>query len=183
MIDDKIKYYFLTETDYYCKKCKTRLFDKLIIDQFDNYGCWKCGKTTKILMVSIVAFENDKLSFNERYYHNQLGFLPYLEDEEIGRFLTKTYPLFYKDHSRFDKSTYYMNHCQHCGIKQVDYFIYHEDRHIDLVRNEIEPVKTTILQLPNNLREDYSFVFNLKKLGNDSEPLVVEFLCKKKKKK
>ncbi len=76
-----------------------------------DHECWKCLKTTKVYAISI----NDQLLKN----------ISSLSDEAVQA-LTPISKTFFRDKSGMAESTYYMNHCEHCGTKQGDWFLHME---------------------------------------------------------
>lgn len=114
-----------------------------IVYEFERV-CYKCGEKTKILTYIVFdddsneslvyPWDKDRLLSNqdirahlldpsiEYYGFNVLGRI-----EEFDKIMLEKYPNIIKlNHSYTQNREYAMNHCQNCGIKQGEYYIYRE---------------------------------------------------------
>ncbi len=84
----------------------------------DDYPCWKCHRPTTILRV----VDGDKV-LELKPGDERSPFMTDLGLELIGPALTEIYPTVYRDYSRTTRSSYWANHCQHCGALQGAWFV------------------------------------------------------------
>ncbi|MFX0184249.1 MAG: hypothetical protein ACFE95_14290 [Candidatus Hodarchaeota archaeon] len=66
--------------------------------------CWKCKQITTIIDTNI----------------------RFLTNKYFGEEIRKKYPFFYLDFSKEAEEGYYMNHCEHCGEKQGENYLFIE---------------------------------------------------------
>ncbi len=82
---------------------------------FSKYCCWKCENSSPILALGCVMKSHPILNDFEgsEFVFMKVGTMP----NPISDYLKLSFPQFYKDYSRTQNETYYMNHCEHCGAK------------------------------------------------------------------
>ncbi|QJQ02338.1 conjugal transfer protein TraC [Herbaspirillum rubrisubalbicans Os34] len=97
-------------------------------------SCWKCGEHTKVVGF-ILAAGHETLESGEEddepdrwYRHTDPAIVHYINGllpavEARIRALSRHYRL---DFSKTTQSSYWMNHCEHCGMKQGDFEMYCE---------------------------------------------------------
>ena len=64
--------------------------------------CWKCGQITTIVDTDV----------------------RFLTDKDVGEEIRSKYPFFYPDFSKESEEGYYMNHCESCGERQGDNYLF-----------------------------------------------------------
>jgi len=96
-------------------------------------SCWKCGEHTRVYGFILPAGHKtlehcDDNVADSWYYHDEPAVICYITDliptvmERI-----KTFSQYYRvDFSKTTQSSYWMNHCEQCGIKQGDFGMYCE---------------------------------------------------------
>ncbi|MFX0173561.1 MAG: hypothetical protein ACFE9L_16850 [Candidatus Hodarchaeota archaeon] len=72
--------------------------------KISNRPCWKCKQLTTIIDTDI----------------------RFLTNKYFGEEIRKKYPFFYLDFSKEADQGYYMNHCEHCGEKQGENYLFIE---------------------------------------------------------
>ncbi|MDN2677946.1 DUF5710 domain-containing protein [Janthinobacterium sp. SUN033] len=94
--------------------------------------CWKCDELTRVygfvLPPGHQTVEQDEDGVDEWYEHDSSAMALYVTDlppTVIARLkpITRHY---YVDFSKTTNSSYWMNHCENCGMKQGDFAIYCE---------------------------------------------------------
>lgn len=96
--------------------------------------CWKCGDVTRVFGVGVPAgYETLELDDEEdgaSYWRvsDQPSFVHYVTDLLPGvAARVKALSHYYRiDFSKTTQSSYWMNHCEHCGMKQGDFEMYCE---------------------------------------------------------
>lgn len=89
-----------------------------------SYDCWKCHKATKVYAIGITnsnQLENSEQLSNDGFLTNISHFSKEVLEKLIP--ISKTYFL---DKSGMADEIYYINHCEHCGAKQGDFFLHME---------------------------------------------------------
>jgi len=93
--------------------------------------CWKCDQPTSVHGLALppgheALVSDDDEDRWERQDH--LQFLIYLTDMDDGVVaeLRRRCPLWKMDYSKTTESSYWMNHCRHCCVKQGDYPLHAE---------------------------------------------------------
>lgn len=107
--------------------------------------CWKCGKLTKVFgfvipaghevleevelddcgsrgLNSAESIELQWVICNEPVIIHFIEYLPQMVIKRVQQ-LTRHYSV---DHSKQADGSYWMNHCEHCGMKQGDFNMYQE---------------------------------------------------------
>jgi len=162
----------ISNSSGYCDKCKKPLFTELLISEYDDYGCWKCGNQILIIMVSALLADNDKLSYHERSREGKDFFLSYLTNEDFGRLINQQFPLFFKDYSKTISKEYFMNHCPHCSAKQGVYYVY-DEWVVEMSLEEEVTNKTSKIRI--SAEEEVKYFITGEKEGKKIKYL--EFLC------
>lgn len=97
-----------------------------------NRTCWKCDRPTLVFGFGLpVGYEilDDDDADNEVWRRGKGTALPYyiefLSEKVQGRMKMLT-PHYRPDFSKTTQSWYWMNHCEHCGMKQGDFELYCE---------------------------------------------------------
>lgn len=91
--------------------------------------CWSCHKTTRAVALvgsaGSIAFDDDfQPPETESVYDPVLlSSVARVSDDVAMRVRTEA-PTFRIDASNTLQTEYWMNHCQHCGAKQGDYFLH-----------------------------------------------------------
>jgi hypothetical protein len=94
--------------------------------------CWKCGEPSRVFGIAVPAgyesAEYDDEGNKTWESTGDMAFLSYIEylPESVQtriRVLTTHYWL---DFSKTTNSSYWMNHCEPCGMKQGDHELFHE---------------------------------------------------------
>lgn len=98
--------------------------------------CWKCGEGIRVygffLPPGHELFEVWEYDGTDKYgeweIHDKPTMVSYVKD--ISPFIVnriKSYSNHYRvDYSKTVKADYWMNHCEHCGMKQGDFMLYDE---------------------------------------------------------
>jgi hypothetical protein len=111
-------------------------------DNKDNQGfslwsadneCWKCEKESKVYALSE---SGDKLLFN----------ISSLSNEAVNT-LTDISKTFYLDRSSMADTSYFMNHCEHCGAKIGDFYLHMEPDGGFFPGNPVNKLKTYPISL------------------------------------
>lgn len=97
-------------------------------------ACWKCNELTRVygfvLPVGHQTVEQDEEGAAEWYWyeHDSSAMVLYVTDlSPIAVARLKDITLhYYVDFSKTTSSSYWMNHCEHCGMKQGDFAMYCE---------------------------------------------------------
>jgi len=121
-------------------KLKAKKGDKIYLYWYNDYTCYKCNKDSEIVQAFI---QKHDLKVEGSYY---LLELEYLKNKKIGEKIQKEVPLYYKDYSKTAEEKYYMNHCQYCGAKFGDWFVYFE-RKIEHAYDPVKPIREKIIEI------------------------------------
>jgi len=124
-------------------KFKLKKRDKIRIYCYDKYICYNCNKENEIIHVYLER--NNESNKEEDNQNIGLIELDYLNNDNIGKKINKLFPYFFKDHSKTAEESYYMNHCQHCGAKFGDWFVYLEWQ-VDHAYDPIDPIRELIIE-------------------------------------
>lgn len=96
-------------------------------------SCWKCGAGTVVygicLPESAETYEVDEERGEEGWQFGGFSTIPSYIDvvsPAVQAVLGQRAPGLRPDFSRTTQSTYYMNHCRHCGMKQGDHELHNE---------------------------------------------------------
>lgn len=91
--------------------------------------CWKCGKDTKVFGIMVPPLHERKIDVEDTWeamdtaaFITNVEFLP---PEIIAKIQRKS-SRYWVDYSRAEKKKYWMNHCDSCGVKQGDFYLYME---------------------------------------------------------
>lgn len=97
--------------------------------------CWSCQKDTFIFSLAVppkaLFCEYDEDEDIEEWVtniHDNPTFISYLSAvmPNVEKALKKIAPKYYPDFSKTVSTTYWMNHCEHCGMKQGDFGLHQE---------------------------------------------------------
>jgi hypothetical protein len=96
--------------------------------------CWKCGELTRVYSFLLPAghetFEpgEDDDEPDTWQAHEWVSMVSYVTDllPSIAVRIKALTPHYYLDFSMTTNSSYWMNHCEHCGIKQGDFAMHNE---------------------------------------------------------
>jgi len=95
-------------------------------------SCWKCGDLTRVygflLPTGHQVFETDDdgvADWNEHDYPSMVAYVTDLPAAAAARIKAAT-TRYFLDFSKTTNSSYWMNHCEHCGMKQGDFAMYCE---------------------------------------------------------
>jgi len=98
--------------------------------------CWRCSKSTSVFGF-MLPVGHESLEYDDEdeepdtwYRHEEPTIVHYVNDLLPAvaariKALTRHYRI---DFSKTTKSSYWMNHCEHCGMKQGDFDMYCEPR-------------------------------------------------------
>lgn len=97
--------------------------------------CWACHKDTFVYALAIPGTAK-YLEYNEQTkeaewisnIHSNVVFISYLKNftPSIEPTLKQIAPKLRRDYSKTVEFTYWMNHCEHCGMKQGDFVLHQE---------------------------------------------------------
>lgn len=94
--------------------------------------CWKCGSETVMTSVLLpeghLTLEQDDEGFTYWKEHEIPAFIFYIDDmpERILKSFERVQHYLSKDYSKTIDAKYWMNHCQHCYMKQGDFQLHCE---------------------------------------------------------
>ncbi|SPL72104.1 DUF5710 domain-containing protein [Acinetobacter stercoris] len=100
-----------------------------------TYSCWSCNKDTFVFSIAVpptaLFLEYDEGEETEEWIpniHNNPTFVSYLSAMTINveNTIKKLAPRYHSDFSKTVNTTYWMNHCEHCGMKQGDFGLHQE---------------------------------------------------------
>jgi hypothetical protein len=111
------------------KSSKIYLWTPVYIFSSINF-CWRCEKETRVVGLGVqkIKVEQDD-DYTEEINSKELICLLYFIDYLPCSILEKIkvrFKKYYYDYSRTVESKYYMNHCEHCGAKLGDFYMYCE---------------------------------------------------------
>lgn len=95
--------------------------------------CWKCGQPTRVFGIAVPAgcefaevdaFEEVKI-WRRTGEMAFLSYIEYIPESVQGRMGALT-PHYRIDFSKTTNASYWMNHCEHCDMKQGDRELFHE---------------------------------------------------------
>lgn len=108
--------------------------DKFYI-AISNCNCWKCAELTSVYCFAVPANaifreyqdDEDELEWVSNV-HDQHTFISYLKEvtPNAERALKAVTMKYFSDFSKTINSSYWMNHCEHCGMKQGDFELHSE---------------------------------------------------------
>ena len=112
--------------------------------------CWKCGESTRVFAFllpegheTLEAIEDDSMEFESDEVYEAwvnspessewqvsdmltiIHYVRYLPREVLARIAALT-PNYRIDYSKTTESSYFMNHCEYCGMKQGDFQLHCE---------------------------------------------------------
>lgn len=88
--------------------------------------CWKCHQSTEVFGIRIDSGTEFVDGQHEQIDGAMLTFVEHLSGDHEDNIKDATDGRLYRDHSKTVDSSYLMNHCQHCGVKQGDYGLHQE---------------------------------------------------------
>ena len=97
--------------------------------------CWKCARTTRVYAIALPQSHSTReiIEIGEEdvefwMVQDDPSFVSYLNAviEPQAAMLREHAPLYFLDFSKTTGSSYWMNHCEHCGMKQGDFEIHSE---------------------------------------------------------
>lgn len=106
--------------------------------------CWKCSRLSEVFAFFLPAGHEKLEDWEDESYQNQPSsnliagkewvkaeyaiFVTYVNflSEYPLKLIKEISPNYYYDFSKTTSDNYYMNHCEHCGSKQGDFFMYSE---------------------------------------------------------
>ncbi len=95
-------------------------------------SCWKCGELTRVhcflLPVGHQTFEQVDDDVWAWYVHESSSMVAYVTDllPTVAARIKAITRHYYLDFSKTTNSSYWMNHCEHCGMKQGDFAMHCE---------------------------------------------------------
>lgn len=92
------------------------------------HTCFKCGKKTKVIGFGIKSYfevYDDESGFN--YVNDEIHIVSYIEplDKALLQDLKNQYG-YYEDYSKMAGTSYLLNHCSNCKMKQGEFFLFSE---------------------------------------------------------
>ncbi|KAB7684440.1 hypothetical protein GBN23_02910 [Plesiomonas shigelloides] len=126
--------------------------------------CWRCGKSSRVMCIASNGFW-DRESYDLDYEDKSFSLLTYSNvsfiSDGILSVVLNGFNLYKPSHSKTSNSTYYMNHCEHCGAKMGDYFMHHEPGGAFSPIDKEGAELITLIELPNDreyyISGDYGF--------------------------
>lgn len=94
--------------------------------------CWRCGELTRVhgflLPVGHKTLEHADDGVSEWYVHGEAAMVFYVTDlyPAVAKQIKAITPHYFEDFSKTTNSSYWMNHCEHCSMKQGDFNLYCE---------------------------------------------------------
>lgn len=88
--------------------------------------CWKCHQSTEVFGIRIESGTDLVDGQQEQIDGAMLAFVEHLSGDHEAKIKDATDGRLYRDRSKTVDSSYLMNHCQHCGVKQGDYGLHQE---------------------------------------------------------
>lgn len=93
--------------------------------------CWKCDEPTRVFGIAVPAgYEYAEYEAGEKIWDStgDMAFLSYIEylPESVQTQIRALTPHYRLDFSKTTNSSYWMNHCERCGMKQGDHELFHE---------------------------------------------------------
>lgn len=98
-------------------------------------ACWKCARPTSVYAIALPPshstceiIEIGEDDINVWMVHDVPAIIAYLDAiiEPSPEKLREIAPHYFPDFSKTTESSYWMNHCEHCGMKQGDFELHHE---------------------------------------------------------
>ncbi|EIP5862260.1 DUF5710 domain-containing protein (plasmid) [Methylocaldum sp. MU1018] len=118
-------------------------------------ACWKCGGITKVCGIALPAghetlepVDEEDAGFGQNDVYTEAQFQEWLDSPASSHWVTSDFPTIvyyvsalpervinymqvYSHHYKLDfsktmQTSYWMNHCEHCGMKQGDFEMYEE---------------------------------------------------------
>lgn len=95
--------------------------------------CWRCHELTRVYALILPAGHETLESGDDDtdsywYQHTEAALVLYVTDlpQVVAAQMTSRSPRYRIDFSKTTQSSYWMNHCEHCGMKQGDFGLYCE---------------------------------------------------------
>ena len=144
--------------------------------------CFKCGCITKVIAFGIDKFlELYEPDEDGRYFtwHNENEGVHIVCEinnlsESFKRYLRDNYS-YYDSYSKFADVSYMSNHCQACGVKQGDYYLFDEPDSPFLVATKEDAENLKLIEI--ELHEDVVFdleMLDVLILGDDSSERLIK---------
>lgn len=115
-------------------------------------SCWKCGKETAVFsLVSSQLFEAEEedgeayvdLVCEDRIYVSDLSSI----DPRLEQLLKRHMPGYQLDYSNTQQARVWMNHCEHCSVKQGDFYLHHEPGGAFFPTTDDEESKISLIEI------------------------------------
>lgn len=130
--------------------------------------CWRCTKPTKVWGFFLPEGhhvydpdEDENPSNPQNWYQSgsvaSLPFVVSLCDNALRR-IGRLAPQYKLAYSKMADTRYYMNHCEHCGVKQGDFKMYQEPHGAFFPMDEAEAARITVYRVNEPFEADASSV-------------------------
>lgn len=186
--DERKKYvnlqkWILSDNSYACVVC-----DHFYIVEGKRI-CFKCGCMTQVIAFGIDKFlelyEPDEDGRHFNWHNENEGVYIVCEINNLNdtfKQYLRDYYSYYASYSRFADEIYASNHCQHCGAKQGEYYLFDEQDSPFLVATEEDARNLKLIEF--TLHEDVIFdleMLDVLIIGSDTSEHLIKRYAKKSK--
>lgn len=149
----------------------------------NNSNCYKCRNKTAVISLASNNFYylNTDENEDEKWFRaDELSFfsMPVLIDNELVSKINKLFPNYKIAYSKTAESSYWANHCEHCGALQGDFFL-HSEPGGAFFPLEIEEYKqltfiTISSKFDVEINADYSWLSNADDIPDYAKSITLE---------
>ena len=156
----------------------------------NSSDCYKCANKTAVISLASNNFYylNTDENEDEKWFRaDGLSFFSmpvFIENELVGK-INKLFPNYKIAYSKTAESSYWANHCEHCGALQGDFFLHSEPGGAFFPLEIEEYEQLTFITVPSKfdveIDADYSWLSNADDIPDYAKSITYEEFLEQKK--